>query len=500
MADVPATLSALQESCAKIGDLNAQVRETHTGIVFLVGDKAYKAKKPVTTDFLDFGTRECRELACQDEVALNRRLAPDSYLGVAHFSGPGDEPAEPVIVMRRYPDDMRLASLAQNNEPVHHHLCVIAEKLARFHKDATRGRAIDAEGEARAVSARWQQNLIELERNSGGVIPRESIGEVARLATRFISARGALFDQRIAERRIVDGHADLLADDIFCMPDGPALLDCLEFDSHLRYVDGIDDAAFLAMDLEFLGRKELGDFFLDEYRRRADDPTPRCLMDFYVAYRAVVRAKVDCIRIAQGHRDAEADARRHFDIALDHLRSSTPRLILIGGGPGTGKTTLSRALAQATGAEMISTDDVRRELQRSGAITGRVGEFDAGLYRPENVSKVYEEVLRRAHLLLSGGSSVILDGTWLDACQRQRARKLADETASNIVEFACSLPLGQASARIVNRPASSSDATPGIAAALAERDAKLSDSHHIDTSRPLAESVAEVQKICCLAI
>lgn len=500
MTGVPATLGALKESRAKVGGLNAQVRETHTGIVFLVGDKAYKAKKPLITDFLDFSTPECRERACQDEVALNRRLAPDSYLGVAHFSGPGDGPAEPVVVMRRYPDDKRLAWLVKKNEPVHHHLCVIAEKLAHFHKHATRGRAIDDEGTARAVSARWQQNLFELERSSGGIIPAESIGDVARLVTRFISGRGPLFAQRIAERRIVDGHADLLADDIFCMPDGPALLDCLEFDSHLRYVDGIDDAAFLAMDLEFLGRKELAEHFLDEYCRRADDPSPRSLVDFYIAYRAVVRAKVDCIRVAQGHRDAEADARRHVEIALEHLRASTVRLIVIGGGPGTGKTTLSRALSQEVGAQVISTDDVRREMQQTGAITGRVGELDAGLYTPQNVSKVYDEVLRRAHLSLSGGSSVILDGTWRDAHQRERARIVAGETVSTIVEFTCSVPLGQASARIKDRPASSSDATPEIAAALGEFDSESSGGYHIDTSRPIAESVAEVQKTCRRAI
>lgn len=483
-----------------MGGLNAQVRETHTGIVFLVGDKAYKAKKPLITDFLDFSTPECRERACQDEVALNRRLAPDSYLGVAHFSGPGDGPAEPVVVMRRYPDDRRLAWLVKKNEPVHHHLCVIAEKLAHFHKHATRGRAIDDEGTARAVSARWQQNLFELERSSGGIIPAESIGDVARLVTRFISGRGPLFAHRIAERRIVDGHADLLADDIFCMPDGPALLDCLEFDSHLRYVDGIDDAAFLAMDLEFLGRKELAEHFLDEYCRRADDPSPRSLVDFYIAYRAVVRAKVDCIRVAQGQRDAEADARRHVEIALEHLRASTVRLIVIGGGPGTGKTTLSRALSQEVGAQVISTDDVRREMQQDGAITGPVGELDAGLYTPQNVSKVYDEVLRRAHLSLSGGSSVILDGTWRDAHQRERARMVADETVSTMVEFTCSVPLGKASARIKDRPASSSDATPEIAAALGGLDVESFGGYHIDTSRPLAESVAEVQKTCRRAI
>ncbi len=484
----------------KAGDLDAEVRETHTGIVFLVGDKAYKAKKSLLTDFLDFSTPERRERACRNELALNQRLAPDSYLGVAHFSGPGDEPAEPVIVMRRYPDDARLASLVKRGEPVHQHLRDIAEKLARFHETAQRGRAIDAEGTNRAVSARWQQNLVELGRHSDGILPRESISEAARLVTRFISGRASLFAQRIAEGRIVDGHADLLADDIFCMPEGPALLDCLEFDDRLRYVDGIDDAAFLAMDLEFLGRKELAELFLVEYSQRANDDAPQALRDFYIAYRAAVRAKVDCIRVAQGHRSAAVDACLHMEIALDHLKAGTVKLIVIGGGPGTGKTTLSRALAQAIGAKVISTDDVRRELQDAGTITGQVGELDVGLYAPENVARVYDEVLRRARELITSGSSVILDGTWHDARQRASACRVADETGAPIVEFSCSVPSPMAAARVHERPASASDATPEIAVALAERDSQPVSSHRIDTSRPLAESVSEAQQICRLAI
>ena len=143
----------------------------------------------------------------------------------------------------------------------------------------------------------------------------------------FPAAR-CCFTQRITDGRIVDGHADLLTDDVFCMPEGPVLLDCLEFDDQLRYVDGIDDAAFLAMDLEFLGRKDLGDYFLKQYSRHAGDTAPSTLTDFYIAYRAVVRAKVDCVRVAQGHHDAVADAQRHIDVALEHLRCGTVRLIL----------------------------------------------------------------------------------------------------------------------------------------------------------------------------
>ncbi|MGX9791134.1 bifunctional aminoglycoside phosphotransferase/ATP-binding protein [Mycobacterium sp. MMS18-G62] len=492
-----ATAAKLELPSEATGNLDAQVHETHTGVVVLIGDKAYKAKKPIVTDFLDFSTVERRERACDHEVTLNRRLAPDSYLGVAHFSDTDNDADEPVIVMRRYPDSARLSSMVKDGEPVRHHLSVIAELLADFHADAKRSHVIDTHAGVGAVAARWHENLEELARYRT-VVGRESVREVARLVSQFGRGRAALFARRIADRRIIDGHGDLLADDIFCVPSGPALLDCLEFDDHLRYVDGIDDATFLAMDLEFLGRKDLADHFLDEYCRRAGDTAPQALKDFYIAYRAIVRAKVDCIRVTQGHAEAAADARRHIDIALEHLRAGTVRLVIVGGGPGSGKTTLARALAKQLGAQVISTDDVRKELQQAGAITGEAGELNAGLYTPENIAEVYDEVLRRAEAALSDGSSVILDGTWRDSRQRKRARLLADQTASPLVEFTCSVELEQASARIRGRGPSASDATPEIAAALA--DAASFDGHHIDTGRPLAESVAEAQQICCLAI
>ena len=500
MNGTQATANTVREPWTIAGNLDAQVHETHTGLVVLLGDKAYKAKKPVTTDFLDFSTPARRQHACDREVALNRRLAPNSYLGVAHFTGPHGGMSEPVIVMRRYGDGTRLASMVKNGQPVHDQLRAIAETLARFHTDAARGRAIDAQSTVGAVAARWQENLEELQRYPDTVVSHRAVREVQRLATQFVSGRASLFALRITERRIVDGHADLLADDIFCTPEELAILDCLEFDDNLRYVDTIDDAAFLAMDIEFLGREDLANHFLDEYSRRASDPAPLALKNFYIAYRAVVRAKVDCVRVVQGHEESVADVRRHIDIALKHLRAGTVQLIIVGGGPGTGKTTLSRALAEQLGAQVISTDDVRRELQRAGVIAGTAGVLDAGLYTPENVCTVYDEVLRRAHRLLSSGTSVILDGTWRGTRRRERARELADQTRSPIVELTCSIPLEKASARIESRRVTNSDATPQIAAEMAEHADSSIEDHLIDTSQPLADSVKAAEQLCRLAI
>jgi aminoglycoside phosphotransferase family enzyme/predicted kinase len=476
-----------------------ELHETHTGIVVLIGNRAYKVKKPVVTDFLDFRTSDRRERACVQELALNRRLAPDSYVGLAHLSDPQGGPPEPVIVMRRYPDACRLATMVRNGENVDAPLLAIAEILAHFHATAGRGPIIDAQAGVTAVTARWQANLAELDLFADTGLLAESLHEVRRLATQFIDGRSTLFTQRVSDHRIVDGHADLLADDIFCLPDGPALLDCLEFDDHLRYVDGIDDAGFLAMDLEFLGRKDLGDDFLGHYQRLSGDSAPQALTDFYIAYRAVVRAKVDCVRYTQGHHDSIADAQRHIDIALEHLRAGTVRLILVGGGPGTGKTTLARSLADRQRAQLISTDDVRRNLEQSGAIAGTTGILDTGLYSAGNVAAVYDAVLNRARRHLSSGRSVILDGTWRDPGQRARARELAKQTHSSTTELACTMPLLEATARIRSRRNTTSDATPEIATALTDEGTWHGDVP-IDTGRPLADSLAEAHEACCLAI
>lgn len=476
------------------------VRETHTGFIVLVGDRAFKAKKPVLTDFLDFRTPEQRERACRREVELNARLSPASYLGVAHLSDPTGGPAEPVIVMRRYADEQRLTSLVAHgpDERVRGLLDTIAEMLARFHSHAARGPAIAAQGEPGAVEERWRENLAELDRYARTPVPgvsAESVADIRRLANSFIAGRAPLFARRIEERCLVDGHGDLLADDIFCGDGEPALLDCLEFDDTLRYVDRIDDAAFLAMDLEFLGRKDLADHFLARYAGHAGDAAPPALRDFYIAYRAVVRAKVDCVRLGQGKAGAADEAARHLDIAGRHLRDGAVRLALVGGNPGTGKSTLAHALAENVGAQVISTDDVRRQLRDAGVISGQSGVLGSGLYSPGNVETVYNAVLRRARPLLGGGQSVILDGTWQDPQRRAQAHRLAAETHSAMVEFVCAAAADLATDRIAQRPPGSSEVTPEIAAVLAGRDAGWRTAHRIDTSRTLEIVVHEAQDV-----
>jgi uncharacterized protein len=312
--------------------------------------------------------------------------------------------------------------------------------------------------------------------------------------------RASLFRRRIEEGCIVDGHGDLLADDIFSVESESALLDCLEFEDKLRYVDRVDDAAFLAMDLEFLGRKDLGDYFLGRYAAYSGDRAPSSLRDFYIAYRAVVRAKVDCLRASQGKSEATEHAARHLAIATQHLEHGCVRLVLVGGNPGTGKSTVAHALAEKVGARVISTDDVRRKLRESGVITGNSGLLDEGLYRRNNVRMVYEEALRRAHALLSNGHSVIVDGTWRNPQIRALAHRLASETSSVLVELECSASVDAASERITTRRPGNSDVTPEIAAALASQRSDWDTAYPVDTSRSLEYSVQSAHDAWCRAV
>ncbi|MGY2059749.1 bifunctional aminoglycoside phosphotransferase/ATP-binding protein [Nocardia gipuzkoensis] len=488
MLDVSALRSAPHSSRAE--QPFAQLRETHTGLVVLCGDRAYKAKKPVVTDFLDFGTPENRERACARELELNQRLAPDVYLGLAHLTDPEGGADEPIIVMRRMPDASRLSATLTDPSREAVGLSALAETLARFHAGARRGADIDRAGTPAQLRRRWGSLLGPLRRYPHATSDPGIVVRAEHLAMRYIDGRTALLTERLADGRIVDGHGDLLAEDIFVVPDGFRILDCLDFDDELRYVDGLDDAAFLAMDLEFLGHPKESDAFLNAYLDAAEDSPPPSLRHHYIAYRAMVRAKTDHIRAGQGDAEAAGRAERHLDLAVEHLEQGAVRLVLVGGLPGTGKSTVAARLAAATGAVVISSDSVRAGLRATGSIAGAAGVFGVGAYRPAAKALVYAQMLEQARLRLERGVSVILDASWTDADQRARASALAEDTHSDLVPLRCNCPRTLAAERIGARPKGDSDATPAIAAALAATATPWPEAIVLDTEGPIESSIS----------
>lgn len=418
----------------------AALRETHSAIVFLVGERAYKLKKPVNLGFLDFRTREAREAVCHREVELNRRLAPDVYLGIADIVGPDGSVCDHLVVMRRMPEDRRLATMVEVGMPVERDLRHLAHVVAAFLDRADTSPAAREAASRDALGARWEANITTIEEFAGSVVDPDLAGSVALLARRYLAGRDPLFEHRIAAGRARDGHGDLLADDIFLLDDGPRVLDCIEFDDGLRYGDVLADVAFLAMDLERLDRPDLGDLFLAAYRELAADTWPSSLAHHHVAYRADVRAKVACIRHAQGDLDAGDEARRLLEMTRRHLEAARIRLVVVGGLPATGKSTVAAGVADAIGAVVLRSDEVRKELAGLAAGSHAVAAVGEGIYRPEATGATYRELLDRAGKLLGLGESVVLDATWHDSDWRQAAAALAEEAVADLTELRCEAP------------------------------------------------------------
>jgi uncharacterized protein len=310
----------------------AALAETHISTVFVVGDRAYKLKKPVTTAFLNFSTPDLRRAACEREVALNRRVASDVYLGVAEVRDVDGNPCDYLTVMRRLPPDRRLAALVRGGFDVGDSLKEISHKLVAFHSRTIRSAAISQEGTVARVRERWEANFREA-KYFESVLPLHLREEMEELVYLYLGGRSPLFERRIEENKIVDGHGDLLAEDIFCMKDGPRILDCIEFDDRLRYVDVLDDAAFLVMDLERLGRSDLGQRFIHLYREMSGDNGPQSLVHHYIAYRAFIRAKVAAMRASQGEKSKAPEVARCLQIARSHLLEARPTVVLVGGAP-----------------------------------------------------------------------------------------------------------------------------------------------------------------------
>ncbi|GLZ49646.1 hypothetical protein Acsp06_58310 [Actinomycetospora sp. NBRC 106375] len=476
-----------------VTDLAPAVTETHTAVLWFAGDRVHKMKKPVDLGFCDFTTLERRREACLRELALNRRLSPEAYLGLETLLDADGLACEYLVAMRRMPAERSLAAIVRAGEPVDDHLRALARRLAAFHSTAARGPAVDREGTVEAARTRWAGVLDGLRRHAGSVLPADLVDVVAAAAGAFLDGRRALFDRRRREGRVVDGHGDLLADDVFCLPDGPVVLDCLEFDEHLRYVDGLDDAAFLAMDLERLGAADAADRFVGWYTEFADDPAPPALRHHLVAYRAAVRCAVACVRVDQGGEGA-ALARELLDLAAAHLDAGRVRLVLVGGLPGTGKSTVAGGLADRLGATLLSSDRVRKEIAGLDPATAAGAAYGTGLYRTEHTAATYGELLHRAEELLALGESVVLDASWTGAAHREAATGVAARCSAAMTSLRCEAPGDVAAERIRRRRGSpdpsASDATPLVASVMAADADPWPEATVVDTAGTVAAAVA----------
>jgi len=469
----------------------AALVETHISWVLLTEDHAIKVLKPLRTDVLDHRSLDARRHACELEVDLNRRLAPDVYEGVGEICLDG-ESIEPVIVMRRMPSARRLSALLGEPEAPTQ-VRAVARTIASFHArlEPLPRSAAERVASQGALRRRWEVDVAGLRQIGAGLVDTEVVDEISDRAATYLSGRAPLLEERIRSGMVRDVHGDLLADDIFCLDDGPRVLDCLAFSPTLRHGDVLSDVAFLAMDLERLGSEHLAHQLLGDYWELSNERHPASLAHFYIAHRALVRAKVGALRSQQD--PAAADAVGPLSsLALDHLRRAEIHLTLVGGAPGSGKSTLADTLADQLGWVVLSSDAVRRDL---GLRSVDLEATDA--YRPESTSAVYDELVHRASELISRGDSVVVDATWTSEEERRKARAAASAAHTHLIELRCDAPMDVCRDRVARRApgASLSEASPDVVDLLAERADPWHEAITIDTSGDGAPHVAPPSRL-----
>jgi aminoglycoside phosphotransferase family enzyme len=307
--------------------------ETHISLLFLTGNYVYKVKKPVDFGFLDFTSLEKRRYFCQQEVKLNRRLSPDIYLGVVKithdrdrisFNGKG-EVEEYAVQMKRIPEEFLLDKLLKKGQVDRKMIEALSEKLARFYASAETNEHIKSFGKPERVKQDTDENFEQTQKYIGTVIPGPVYEEIKHKTNEFFKVQEALFHRRIAFDRIRDCHGDLRLEHIFWGRE-IAIFDCIEFNERFRYTDVAADIGFLAMDLDYHGRKDLSVDLIRAYIEKSGDQELPGMLDFYKCYRAYVRGKVESFRLddlnipEKEKEEAHKRAQKYFDLARGYAQ------------------------------------------------------------------------------------------------------------------------------------------------------------------------------------
>jgi aminoglycoside phosphotransferase family enzyme/predicted kinase len=482
--DPSAVINALSHPDA-YPDRPAEVsmRQTHISWLFFTEHFVYKVKKPVNFGFLDFTTLEARRHFCEEEARLNRRLASDVYVGVLEVKakdgyirlGGQGEVVDYALQMRRLPEDRMLPTLLAKGDVTPETMRRLAHLLAAFHARAETGPAINQDGTVATIVGNWEENFAQTAPYLDWPLGRDAYEKIRGRVLAFCRTHTWLFDQRVAQGRIRDGHGDLRAEHI-CVTEPMAIFDCIEFNHRFRYGDVAADVGFLAMDLEERGFADLSQAFVQAYVTSAGDHELLSVLDFYKCYRAFVRAKVECFRTDDpavpggDKRLAARAASRYCQLAAryaDALRS--PWLLLCCGLMGSGKSVLAKALAQRIDLTVLSSDVMRKELAGIEPTTPARTAYGEGIYTAERTEATYAQLLKRAECLLSQGRSVLLDASFQRTSHRTQAMQLAARTGAEFCVLECWCPEEELRRRLESRVGQGNSVSDGRWELLAQQ-------------------------------
>lgn len=496
-----------------------KIYQTHISLVFLTGSRVFKIKKPVNLGFLDFSTLEKRLQYCQEEVRLNRRLAPSIYLGVMPITFDGEhasidghgEIIDYAVEMVQLPEDAILERFLQSDQLSSDLIQLLAQHIAKFHAHAESTPEMARFGSIDSVAENVRENFIQTESHievsvSGTVYERtKSLSEQALLDHR------ELIEKRAATK-VCNTHGDLRLDHVYFFPDklppdNIVIMDCIEFNERFRFADPISDITFLAMEMTFHGYTQEAEQLLGSYLDAANEQsevTP--LIPFYMAYRALVRGKVEGIKFfereisAESKREALQRAKAYWLLALSQLErpSRRPCIIFTTGLPGSGKSTLAVELAKKAGFEVIRSDSIRKELV-ANEIGQTVNRLPDTYYSEAWSQRTYQECLRQAEELLFQGKRVLLDANFRREHRRLKVRELAERWSVPCVLLECRASLEMLEQRLKSREGDVSDADQTTLQVLLkewESPGKIWQHQHllIDTELPMEQALSQILK------
>lgn len=427
--------------------------ETHISWLLLTGEYAYKLKKPVDLGFLDFSTLAKRRQACEQELRLNRRLAPALYLAVvpvrgtpcAPRVGAGDGPVlEYAVRMQQFDPAQGFDRLLHRDALPPALLDELAVRIARFHQSCPRAGPDQPWGTPDEVRAPIMHNFPAIEPALHSPAERTHLAELQEWTERELERRHRLLAQRRAAGRVRECHGDLHLGNVVLHRGHPLVFDCIEFNPALRWIDVISEVAFTTMDLDHRGRPDLGGRFLNLYLEYSGDYAGLALLRLYRVYRALVRAKVAAIRAGQQTAGAAPDGpatelQRHLDLASHYTRPSRPLLVITHGLSGAGKTTWTNQLVeQLPGAFRVRSDVERKRLHGLEPLASSGP--DSHIYTPQASQQTYARLLELADGLLRDGYTAIVEATFLQTSGRAVFQALADRLGAGyrILDFRAS--------------------------------------------------------------
>jgi uncharacterized protein len=446
--------------------------ETHISWVILAGPCAYKIKKAINLGFLDFSSLEKRRFYCQEELRLNKRLAPAIYLAVIPITGTVEHPQwagegdaiEYAIKMQAFPQQAQLDRVLALGALQSRQIDILARHIADFHDQIDVADLDSTYGDSGCIYRPIEENFYQIREHVKNGKALNSLAELERWSQAAFQALQPLFKQRKTAGFIRECHGDMHLRNIAWVDDAPLVFDCIEFNPALRWIDVMSDVAFLVMDLQDRKQPGLAQRFLNTYLENTGDYAGIGVLRFYQVYRALVRAKIDAIRADQVGIDKEqqAEAEKDFfdylQLALNYVRPAKPQLIIMRGMSASGKSTVSQSLLDQLGAIRIRSDVERKRLfglkpEDSGK--SAVGE---GIYTAEATYRTYRRLTELAAQIIDVGHSVIVDAAFLHYQERVAFRKLADTRQIAFVILECVADVETLRQRIVQRKNDVSDA------------------------------------------